>query len=61
MDVLNEYIIQEMFKDIYSPKTKEDFASKYNIRIEDIPGFKFPENNSQLLRKELNDIIDRFF
>jgi hypothetical protein len=60
MEVFNEQIIQEVL-DATNPKTRTEFAKKYNIPVEDILGFKLPEYNVPELKKKLSDIIDAGF
>ena len=57
MELFNGQIIQEVLNTI-NPKTRTEFANKYNIPVEDIFDFKLPGYNVPELKKKLSDIID---
>ena len=44
-----------------NPAVRTEFAGAYNIRVEDIPIFKIPENSVSWLRSKLSDTIDDAF
>jgi hypothetical protein len=60
MDEFNLKLIQGILVN-NTPNSRIDFTKKYNIRVEDIPTFKFPGYNVPELKKRLTDTIDEGF
>jgi len=44
-----------------NPRTRTEFAVKYNIRVEDIPDFKLPGYNIPEMKNSLSDANDEGF